>query len=87
MGNVHPDDSSECGNEFSQKEFMNDFATYEFINKNIRVRPPSGATAVDKDEMKSDLLGKGNILGGGADTNQMDDEEKYNQIVNIEMEQ
>jgi len=66
---------------------MNDFATNEFINKNIRVRPPSGATMVDKDEMKSDILGKGNILGGGADGNQMDDEEKYNQIVNIEMDQ
>ena len=66
---------------------MNDFATNEFINKNIRVRPPSGTTAVDKDEMKSDILGKGNILGGGNDANQMDDEEKYNQIVNIEMEQ
>ena len=65
---------------------MNDFATYEFINKNIRVRPPSGATTVDKDDIKSDILGK-NVLGGANDGNQMDDEEKYNQIVNIEMEQ
>ena len=27
----------------TSKDFMNDFATEEFLNKNIRVRPTSGA--------------------------------------------
>ena len=38
--------------EFNQKDFLNDFATEEFITKNIRVRPVSGNTtnAVEKEE-------------------------------------
>jgi hypothetical protein len=32
---------------------MNDFATEEFLNKNIRVRPISGITKGDNDETKT----------------------------------
>lgn len=32
------------------KDFMNDFATEEFLMKNIRVRPVSGVTGKDVDE-------------------------------------
>jgi hypothetical protein len=32
------------------KDFMNDFATEEFLMKNIRVRPVSGVTGKDNDE-------------------------------------
>lgn len=32
---------------------MNDFATDEFLNKNIRVRPQSGITRGDQDETKT----------------------------------
>jgi hypothetical protein len=49
-----------------------DFTTDEFIQKNIRVRPQSGITAAEKDEQKTDILGR------GADGTTMDDEEKFN---------
>jgi hypothetical protein len=32
------------------KDFMNDFATEEFLTKNIRVRPVSGITTKDPDD-------------------------------------
>lgn len=32
------------------KDFMNDFATEEFLTKNIRVRPQSGITGKDGDD-------------------------------------
>lgn len=34
------------------KDFMNDFATDDFINKNIRVRPGSGSRKENEDETK-----------------------------------
>jgi len=37
------------------REFMNDFATDEFVNKNIRVRPVSGIKEMDE---KSDHISK-----------------------------
>ena len=62
-----------------------DFATDEFINKNIRVRPQSGiTTGGEREEQKSEFT-RGGLLGtdhhGG-----MDEEEKLNQMINIEME-
>ena len=59
-----------------------DFTTDEFINKNIRVRPTSGITTIDKEEQKSDLLGRGANLEG----NFMDEEEKFNQMANLEID-
>jgi len=59
-----------------------DFTTDEFINKNIRVRPTSGITTIDKEEQKSDLLGRGANLEG----NYMDEEEKFNQMANLEID-
>ena len=35
------------------KDFMNDFATDDFLTKNIRVRPPSGITRGDFEETKT----------------------------------
>jgi hypothetical protein len=35
------------------KDFMNDFATEDFISKNIRVRPNSGVTRGGDDEVKT----------------------------------
>jgi hypothetical protein len=35
------------------KDFMNDFATEDFISKNIRVRPNSGITRGGDDEVKT----------------------------------
>lgn len=59
-----------------------DFTTDEFINKNIRVRPTSGITALDKEEQKSDILGRGANLDGIP----MDEEEKFNQMANLEID-
>jgi hypothetical protein len=36
------------------KDFMNDFATEEFLNKNIRVRPLSGITRADEEGRTND---------------------------------
>ena len=43
-------DSDSNNYYISAKAFMNDFATDEFITKNIRVRPQSGATAGKQDD-------------------------------------
>ena len=60
-----------------------DFTTDEFINKNIRVRPTSGITTIDKEELlKLDILGRGASLEG----NIMDEEEKFNQMANLEID-
>ncbi len=65
---------------------MNDFATDEFINKNIRVRPVSGLTTNEKEEQKSEVFGARTLLGQGFDGNQMDDDEKFNQQINYDMD-
>ena len=76
-GIIRPEGESEC--EEVDHQYM-DFTTDEFINKNIRVRPQSGVEAIDKDEQKSDILGR------GVDPNQMDEEEKFNQMANLEID-
>lgn len=71
------------------KDFMNDFATEEFITKNIRVRPVSGITRAD-DETRTqggDYIHypvKSTILG--VDGNEAD-EDKFNKMINIDMEE
>jgi hypothetical protein len=61
---------------------MNDFATEEFLTKNIRVRPISGTT--HKDDDKSEHISRGNLMENGSVGG--DDEEKFNKMVNLEME-
>jgi len=60
---------------------MNDFATEEFLNKNIRVRPMSGVSKGD-DEAKTDAYNKSlnDPYGQGGDDN-----EKNEQIMQIEI--
>ena len=38
----------------TSKDFMNDFATEEFLNKNIRVRPASGLKDADGGDTNKD---------------------------------
>ena len=57
------------------KDFMNDFATEEFMGKNIRVRPISSHSRKEEDQP-----GKSDIYGGPGD-----EEEKFNQMKIIEM--
>lgn len=61
---------------------MNDFATEEFLTKNIRVRPQSGITGKD-DDRQSEHISRNNLMVGLGDPT--DDEEKFNQMVNLEM--
>ena len=68
---------------------MNDFATEEFLTKNIRVRPVSGITRVDMDETKTNAdyihyPAKSMLMGAG---DQAEDEEKFNKMINIDMEE
>ena len=62
------------------KDFMNDFATEDFISKNIRVRPVSGIARAEgnNDETKTQ--------GGDKGENNADDEEKFNDDVKFELE-
>lgn len=66
------------------KDFMNDFATDEFLNKNIRVRPLSGVTRGDDDGKTNDPYNKSlnDHYNGGAD-----EDEKFAQMKIIEMEE
>ena len=73
------DGETEC--EDLDHQYM-DFTTDEFITKNIRVRPSSGITVLDKEEQKSDILGRGANLDGGV----MDEEQKFDQMANIEID-
>ena len=68
---------------------MNDFATEEFLTKNIRVRPVSGVTRGDLEETKTNADAymhypvKSMLMGG----DQAEDEEKFNKMMNLEMEE
>ena len=50
------------------KDFMNDFATEDFIAKNMRVRPQSGVTRGDNDETRTQAAGDAGFsrMGGIA---------------------
>jgi hypothetical protein len=63
---------------------MNDFATEDFINKNIRVRPNSGITRGENEETKTQGGGGGESRMG-AEGN-LDEEEKFNETVKFELE-
>ena len=70
---------------------MNDFATEEFLTKNIRVRPVSGITRAD-DETRTQGGGdyihypvKSMMMTGGDGGEA--DEEKFNKMINIDMEE
>lgn len=85
---IAEEDEEERG-YITAKDFMNDFATDEFLNKNIRVRPISGVTRGDQEEVKTNVdyshYPTKNLMGGGGD--QPDDEEKFNKMVNLDMEE
>lgn len=54
---IAEEDDEERG-YITAKDFMNDFATEEFLNKNIRVRPLSGVTRGDDDGKTNDPYNK-----------------------------
>jgi len=66
----------------TQKDFMNDFMTEDFLNKNIRVRPLSGVSRGD-DGKTNDVHNKSlnNDQFGNNDA-----DEKFNMMQEIEMD-
>ena len=73
---INEEDDEDRG-YITAKDFMNDFATDDFLNKNIRVRPMSGVTrAEDEGHNKSmnDPFGQGG-----------DDYDKFAQMQELEM--
>lgn len=73
------DDDSDNRGFITAKDFMNDFATEDFIAKNIRVRPVSGVNrAVENDETKNNELSKGE--------SNVESEEKFNDDIRFELE-
>ena len=63
---------------------MNDFATEEFLHKNIRVRPMSNMTRADEDGRTNDPYNKSqnDPYGPGGD-----EDEKFQQMKIIEMDE
>ena len=64
------------------KDFMNDFATEEFLSKNIRVRPLSGVTRGDDDGRTNDYNRSMNEQGQNPDG-----DAEFNEMRVIEMEE
>ena len=72
--------------------FLNDFGNQDFLDKNVRVRPVSGMTRGDMDETKTNNNnleaatnngGKSMLMAGDG----ADDEEKFNRMINLDMEE
>lgn len=86
---IMADEDEEDRGYITAKDFMNDFATEEFLTKNIRVRPVSGVTRVgDFEETKTNIdymhyPMKSMIMGA----DQVEDEEKFNKMINLDMEE
>jgi hypothetical protein len=87
------DEGADDDRYITAKDFMNDFATEEFLTKNIRVRPVSGITrgGGDQEETRTQaeqlshhFPGKP-LLGGAGDP--AEEEEKFNKMINIDMEE
>ena len=58
-------------------ETFNDFATEDFINKNIRIRPISGKTDADRDGRQSSISG---ARPGGLEGSTEDQDDNFNKI-------
>jgi len=85
---LHDMEDYNVTDELNAQDLIAEITTEEFINKNIRVRPISGVTNVDREEKQSDVYGgtKG-LLGADMGGPMMDEEEKFNANVNIDMEE
>lgn len=77
-------DTDGVGEEADFAETFNDFATEDFINKNIRVRPVSGITHGDETrDGRASSVNRG--LGGAADPGAEADDENFNKIAMHEL--
>lgn len=73
------DDSDESLNV---KELINDFATDEFVHKNVRVRPTSSHSMAGKDQ--SEMGGRGQVIAAKDDE---DEERKFNSETQFDLQQ
>jgi hypothetical protein len=68
--------------------FLNDFGNQDFLDKNVRVRPVSGQTRggdLDETKTNNNMDGGKSLMMGGVDPT--DDEEKFNKMINLDMEE
>ena len=64
------------------KELINDFATDEFVHKNVRVRPTSSHSMAGKDQ--SEMGGRGQVQ---AAKDEEDEERKFNSETQFDLQQ
>lgn len=62
------------------KELINDFATDEFVQKNVRVRPTSSYSTAGKDQ--SEIGGRGQVQ---AAKDEEEDERKFNKDTQFDL--
>ena len=74
------DQDSDSDESLNIKELINDFATDEFVTKNVRVRPTSSYSQAGKDQSEVGVRG-----AGGRD--EEEDEKKFNSETNYELSQ
>jgi hypothetical protein len=74
------------------KDFLKDVENEEFFAKNFRVRPVSGVTGSGNEERQSEHISRKDlpVTTGGAGAvggEAADDEDKFNKMMNLEMEE
>jgi hypothetical protein len=71
------------------KDFLKDVENEEFFAKNFRVRPVSGVTGSGNEERQSEHVSRKDLpIGGGIGAGDAaDDEDKFNKMMNLEMEE
>lgn len=73
------------------KDFLKDVENEEFFAKNFRVRPVSGVTGSGNEERQSEHISRKDLPVGGAGAGgageAADDEDKFNKMMNLEMEE
>lgn len=70
------------------KDFLKDLENEEFFQKNFRVRPVSGVTGSGNDDRQSEHFSRNNMpQGGGMLGEPTDDEDKFNKMIALEMEE
>jgi hypothetical protein len=82
-GVYEPSENYNLAEDINNQDLIAEIATEEFISKNIRVRPVSGANFDNQDANTEFGQTKG-LLSGDLG-NHMDEEEKFNANVNIDM--
>jgi len=75
-------DDEDSDESLNVKELINDFATDEFVHKNVRVRPTSSHSMVGKDQ--SEMGGRGQMQ---AVKDEEDDDRKFNSETQFDLQQ